>query len=127
MRQAPANGPCENAALGMLATSGEPEAVERVAHHYHNAQNMTDAIAALGVLTHLQDEIRAKAFDDFFQRWEHDHLVIDKWFAAAGNLQPSRDARQYQGFDPSPPVLLQDAEQGSRPDRCLRRDESNRI
>ncbi|MGI9386787.1 MAG: aminopeptidase N, partial [Methyloligellaceae bacterium] len=69
-----------NAALSLLAATGERQQIDRVARHYQTAQNMTDAIAALGILTHLQDTSRVEAFDDFYQRWSDDHLVIDKWF-----------------------------------------------
>ena len=70
-----------NGALAMLATTEAEDDLERVAKHYRNAPNMTDTIAALTILAHLQHNARKEAFDDFYQRWKEDHLVIDKWFA----------------------------------------------
>ena len=70
-----------NAALAMLSASGNERDGERVNQHYRDAANMTDAIAALGIFTHLEGEKREAAFDDFYGKWKNDHLVIDKWFA----------------------------------------------
>jgi aminopeptidase N len=69
-----------NRALALLAETGEAGETGRVADHYKNAQNMTDTIAALSILAHLDDAAREAAFDDFYKRWKDDHLVIDKWF-----------------------------------------------
>ncbi len=70
-----------NTALSLLAATGAKEDVERVARHYRAADNMTDAVAALSVLAHLDVPAREEAFDDFFTKWKDDHLVVDKWFA----------------------------------------------
>jgi len=69
-----------NAALALLAATGDESDVTRVSAHYDTAANMTDKIASLAVLTHLEGKHRESAFDDFFERWKDDHLVIDKWF-----------------------------------------------
>jgi len=37
--------------------------------------------AALGVLSHMEAEHRAFAFDDFYKRFKDNALVLDKWFA----------------------------------------------
>ena len=44
---------------------------------------MTDRLAALAVLAHRFPETQAarQALADFFKRFEHDDLVLDKWFA----------------------------------------------
>ena len=80
-----------NAALALLSASGSQEDIERVAEHYRQAANMTDKIAALSVLTHLEGEMREKAFASFFEEWKDDHLVIDKWFALQA-MSSLRDA-----------------------------------
>ena len=78
-----------NAALALLAASGNESDVERVSAHYRAAANMTDTIAAMSILTHLEGDAREEAFADFFEKWKDDHLVIDKWFAmqATSSLQ----------------------------------------
>ena len=43
------------------------------------ADNMTDSITALSILSHLDCQERRWALDEFYGRWKHDPLVIDKW------------------------------------------------
>ena len=78
-----------NAALAILAATGDERDVMRVSAHYDTAANMTDKIASLAVLTHLEGKPRESAFNDFFEQWKDDHLVIDKWFGlqAMSSLQ----------------------------------------
>ncbi|MCB1557254.1 MAG: aminopeptidase N C-terminal domain-containing protein [Alphaproteobacteria bacterium] len=54
--------------------------------HYDQANNMTDRIAALGILGDIPDSdegqsLRDDAFGDFYRRFKAYPLVIDKWFA----------------------------------------------
>lgn len=71
-----------NACLTLLTARGLPADLTRLAAHYSNATNMTDAAQALSLLAHHDIPAREKAFAHFFERWQHDHLVIDMWFAA---------------------------------------------
>ena len=48
---------------------------------FDNADNMTDQFAALSVLVNVPGEMREKALADFYGRWQHEDLVIDKWLA----------------------------------------------
>ena len=43
--------------------------------------NMTERVAALAALAKQPGPQREAAFADFYQRYEGDDLVIDKWFA----------------------------------------------
>lgn len=49
--------------------------------HYHQANNMTDTLAALTASTKAQLACRDQLLADFEQKWQHDGLVMDKWFA----------------------------------------------
>lgn len=49
--------------------------------HYHQANNMTDTLAALTASTKAQLACRDQLLTDFEQKWQHDGLVMDKWFA----------------------------------------------
>jgi aminopeptidase N len=42
---------------------------------------MTDRMAALGILSLHDVPEREAAFNDFYQRYKNDPLIIDKWFA----------------------------------------------
>jgi aminopeptidase N len=69
------------AALDLLVATGDPSEIVRVARHYREAANMTDAIAALSILSHVQGTARDEALGHFYKRWQDEPLVLDKWFA----------------------------------------------
>ncbi|MBL1419570.1 MAG: aminopeptidase N [Alphaproteobacteria bacterium] len=52
--------------------------------HYKNANNMVDMMGSLSVMTNLAGFDAAAYVNDFYQKFKHDHLVIDKWFALQG-------------------------------------------
>ena len=69
------------ALLRLLAAGGGADAA-RLAHaQFASATNMTDAMAALGVLTHLDVPERQQALDAFEARWKDNPLVMDKWMS----------------------------------------------
>ena len=49
--------------------------------HYNNANNMTDTLAALSIATKAALPCRDTLLADFEEKWRHDGLVMDKWFA----------------------------------------------
>ncbi len=69
------------AALDLLVATAAPAEIARAEHHYREASNMTDAIAALSILSHLPAAARDQALDHFYARWQDEPLVLDKWFA----------------------------------------------
>ncbi|MGZ8300711.1 MAG: aminopeptidase N [Rhodoplanes sp.] len=71
----------KNVCLDLLAATQESHAIGLVAKQYQAADNMTDRMAALGTLSLHDVPERKAAFDDFYQRYRDDPLIIDKWFA----------------------------------------------
>jgi aminopeptidase N len=71
----------KNVCLDLLAATQESHAVRLAAKQYQTADNMTDRMAALGTLSLHDVPERKVAFDDFYQRYRDDPLIIDKWFA----------------------------------------------
>ena len=69
-----------NRALRYLGALETPETNGLVHRHFESAQNMTDAMGALGTLAHLDCPERESALEAFYQRWQDDALVITKWF-----------------------------------------------
>ncbi len=69
------------AALDLLVATGKPSEIARAERHYREATNMTDAIAALAILSHLDAPARDEVLAHFFARWQDEPLVLDKWFA----------------------------------------------
>ena len=82
-----------NACLGYLAVNGAPDARVQCLAHLETADNMTDAVAALGALADLDCPERREAFARFEARWRDEPLVMDKWFAlqAASALPATLD------------------------------------
>ena len=70
-----------SAVLDLLVATGEKAEIARAERHYRDASNMTDAIAALSILSHLKGKPRDEALDHFYARWQDEPLVLDKWFA----------------------------------------------
>jgi aminopeptidase N len=70
-----------NVCLGYLVASGAAEGVALAKAQFDAAQNMTDVLAALAVLSTTDAPERRAALDTFHARWHGDDLVLDKWFA----------------------------------------------
>ena len=68
-------------ALGYLVASGETRFADLASDQYKASDNMTDQMAALSVLNHLDHPGRADALADFETRFAKDGVVLDKWFA----------------------------------------------
>ncbi len=73
--------------LGLLAAAEPVRAAALAKAQYDGADNMTDRQAALAVLTSLDVPQRQAAFDDFYNRYCGDGLVIDKWFGLQAAAQ----------------------------------------
>ncbi|EJC6993189.1 aminopeptidase N [Vibrio parahaemolyticus] len=58
---------------------------------YEAANNMTDTIAAMSAANIAQLECREELMADYSDKWKHDGLVMDKWFALQGT-NPAEDA-----------------------------------
>ncbi len=70
-----------NVALAYLACGGGAAGVARAQAQFDAGGNMTDVLAALAVLVDLDHPARAAALAKFYQQWQRDDLVIDKWFS----------------------------------------------
>ena len=71
----------KNACLDLLAMTGRDDTIARAFTQYQAADNMTDRTAALETLAQHDRPERKAAFDDFYQRYAADPLIIDKWLA----------------------------------------------
>ncbi|MCG9640361.1 aminopeptidase N [Vibrio sp. Isolate34] len=58
---------------------------------YQQANNMTDTMAAMGAANSAQLACRETLMADYSDKWKHDGLVMDKWFALQGT-NPSSNA-----------------------------------
>jgi aminopeptidase N len=75
-----------NLCLGYLGELGMSALADG---QFKAADNMTDSMAALGVLANLDCAERQPALDAFYARWQEEPLVVDKWLAVqAGSRLP---------------------------------------
>ncbi len=70
-----------NAALDLMAANPRHEVADIAFGHYRAAANMTDAIGGLSALMQIGGPLCEEALADFYERWQGEPLVIDKWFA----------------------------------------------
>jgi aminopeptidase N len=75
----------KNVCLDLLAAAGA-SAIALAARQYHQATNMTDRMAALGVLALHPVPERQAAIDDFYRRYAGDPLIIDKWLSLQAQI-----------------------------------------
>ncbi|NTV69092.1 MAG: aminopeptidase N [Azonexaceae bacterium] len=70
-----------NLCLGYLAELDTTETRRLAMQHFRQADNMTDQFAALAVLANSIDDCaeREEALNAFYERWQHEALVVDKW------------------------------------------------
>ncbi|KAL9663842.1 hypothetical protein QQ045_019234 [Rhodiola kirilowii] len=95
----------KNVAIGYLSSLEEPEITELILNEYKTATNMTDQFAALAALSQKAGKTRDDALADFYNKWQHDYLVITKWFALQaasdmpGNVDNVRKLLSHPAFD----------------------------
>lgn len=68
-----------NLSLVLLGTAGGKADIARCYDQFQRSDNMTDVIAALSSLSHVDCPERQQAFDAFYQKWQQQPLVVDKW------------------------------------------------
>ncbi|ACL60319.1 aminopeptidase N [Methylobacterium nodulans] len=98
-----------NAALDLIAAA-DPELGTRLAEaQFEEADNMTDRLAALAVLTLLPGEGRERALAAFDETYRGEPLVLDKWFALQAMIpEPGTVARvralmRHEGYSAANP------------------------
>ncbi len=83
-----------NLCLGYLNELDSAEHRAVAMHQFDSADNMTDQFAALAVLANAPEAEGEAALQAFYERWQHEALVVDKWLAVqAGSRLPGTLAR----------------------------------
>ena len=70
-----------NLCLAYLVSLEDDGAVRLALTQFRGADNMTDQMAAFSTLAHSGRPERQQVIADFYQQWQGDSLVLDKWFA----------------------------------------------
>ncbi|XP_022760268.1 puromycin-sensitive aminopeptidase-like isoform X1 [Durio zibethinus] len=95
----------KNVALAYLASLEDPEITELALHEYNTATNMTDQFAALAAIAQKPGKTRDDVLADFCSKWQHDYLVVNKWFALQamsdipGNVENVHNLLNHPAFD----------------------------
>jgi len=84
--QAMSDRALKNKALDYLVATERPEHYQTAYTQYTSANNMTDRMAAFGALVHSGYEQSDVLIDHFFEQWQDDALVLDKWFAMQATI-----------------------------------------
>ena len=72
----------KNLALSYLSAAGISAGLSLAQRQFQEARNMTDRLAGLQILVHYADSERKQlALEQFYTQWQHQPLVIDRWFS----------------------------------------------
>jgi aminopeptidase N len=91
-----------NLCLGYLAELGLSALADE---QFRRADNMTDAMAALGCLANADCPEREPALQAFYEKWQREPLVVDKWLSVQalsrlpGTLARVRQLLAHPAFD----------------------------
>ncbi|HEX4856474.1 MAG TPA: aminopeptidase N [Limnobacter sp.] len=80
----------KNVALAYMAAGGDDTGLEAAQLQYAGSTNMTDRMAALSNIVHQGPE-QANELADFFNRYQHEALAVDKWFMLQATIPASNE------------------------------------
>uniref|UniRef100_A0A061S086 Aminopeptidase N n=1 Tax=Tetraselmis sp. GSL018 TaxID=582737 RepID=A0A061S086_9CHLO len=95
----------KNKALGYLSMLERQEINQEILQRFRDATNMTDQIAALAALMDHECPERGVALEEFFAKWQHEPLVVLKWFSLQagsdlkGNVAAVRELVNHPSFN----------------------------
>ncbi|PCI33807.1 MAG: aminopeptidase N [Alphaproteobacteria bacterium] len=104
-QQAVADRRLKNLSLSYLMKLDDRAAFELCGDQLRTSDNMTDEIAALSLMANSSCDSRQQALGNFYDKWHHDALVLDKWFSVqAAVSRPEtqdrvRELIAHQDFD----------------------------
>jgi aminopeptidase N len=83
-----------NQVLQLLASTEEQEIIDLAVSQYHEANNMTDRLAAVNALANIDCPERQDILNAFYEFANNDALILDKWFSvqAASSLPDTLNA-----------------------------------
>jgi aminopeptidase N len=96
----------KNCCLSYLLTPGveDSEGMALCLKQFNKNGNMTDVVASLTALSGFETEEKNRVFQQFYEQWQYDPLVVDKWLAIqATSSHPStltrvKELLQHEAF-----------------------------
>jgi len=86
----------KNQALTYLVALDQQHFYQLALEQYTNANNMTDRLAAFGALLHSNYSAKQDIIDNFYNDWQNDSLVLDKWFALQATIPTAKTLSSVQ-------------------------------
>ncbi len=71
----------KNTCLYYLLKNEDPKFPAMAYQQFAKSDNMTDVMGALTALNNFNGEAREKALSEFYEKWKHQPLVVNKWFS----------------------------------------------
>lgn len=103
------NRKLRNVLLGYISQSVShvEEAKTSVLNLYRHASNMTEQLAALTLVSHSNWAEKDEILEAFYKQWQHDELVIDKWFAVQAQSPNSNAVSQIKALMKHPAFTIE--------------------
>lgn len=96
----------KNLALKQLVAIHDPKALSTAEMQFNQANNMTDRLAALSALVnYTEDGCDCLPLNKFFESYQHNPLVVDKWFALQAS-SPKTELKHVKGLMAHPAFNL---------------------
>lgn len=95
----------KNTCLSYLMALQSQHSYRLSEQQYTTATNMTDQIAALATIVDSQHPAKNQCLEQFYQHWQNESLVIDKWFSIQAmaslpnTFEKVKQLREHQAFD----------------------------
>lgn len=107
---APAWRSLRNVCLSYLTQLDDITACTLAAQQFSEAENMTDRMGALRALndcqSHAAQTLRTNCLNRFYQDWQHEALVVDKWLALQASRQHADTLSTIQTLLQHPAFIL---------------------
>ncbi len=86
----------KNVCLGYLAETQQTDYLDLCYQQYNQADNMTEVQAALSILAQHDTPLREQALAAFYEKWQDDAQVVDKWFGIQASSRLENTLQQVQ-------------------------------
>ncbi len=102
----------KNLCLSYFLELDNPQYQQHCLQQFEQANNMTDMLAALSILSQHDIPQRQPALDAFYDKWKHDRQVVEKWFSiqatssSADTLNKVQELMQHPAFSIKNPNLV---------------------
>jgi aminopeptidase N len=97
----------KNLALNYLLRTNKSEYIALAKLQYDEANNMTDAIAAVAGLSNVETSEREVVLEAFYQQWQDNALVMDKWLSVQAGSKRVDTFEQVQALTGHPAFSMQ--------------------